>query len=177
MKLYTLSSNVSCDGSAPGHPALNRALSGLGVWWEPVIFRDYRWGGSPSSRPDKTMLSSAHSSSQTPPYGHFQAVINQTLKITSALRSNSWVIGAPRGSRQRNFGIRVIWSVLRAVCRSASLPNEWDVKRVPGAQEKAEGGFLGLSQSQSINPVHAIVCQYVTNTYMIQSITKLSAKH
>lgn len=112
----------------------------------------------------KHLLSLAYSPSQTLPYIHFEATINWTLRIRFSLRFKGWIIGTPWGNRLLNFCIRVIWSVLHAVFRSASLSNEWDVKWVPRAQEKAEWEFLSLSETHGINPAYTIVCQSVTNT-------------
>lgn len=125
----------------------------------------------------KCMLSLAYSSSQTLPYIHFQVIINWALKTRFSLRSKSWIIGTPQGIRLLNFCIRIIWNVLHAVFRSASLSKEWDVKWVLRAQEKAEGVFLHLTEMHSINPAYTIACQCVTNTQTNQSITQPSARH
>lgn len=115
-------------------------LQRLQVRGQPCHFKLTKWG-----------LSLAPSSSQTLPRIHFQAIVNWTLKTRFSLRSKSWVIGTPWGHRLLNFCIRVIQSVLHAVFRAASLSNEWDVTWVPRAQEKAEGGFLHLSEALTLH--------------------------
>lgn len=112
----------------------------------------------------KRSLSLAYSPSQTLPYIHLEATRNWTLRIRFSLRFKGWIIGTPWGNRLLNLCIRVIWSVLHAFFRSASLSNEWDVKWVPRAQEKAEWGFLSLSETHGINPAYTIICQSITNT-------------
>lgn len=136
----------TCPRSARHEQLIVGAVSGAGAG----ICRGCRWGAALAPPANKGVAALSPQPLQTLPRIHFPAVVNGTLKTSFSFRSKSWVIGTPWGNRLLSFCIREIQSVLRAVFRAESLSNEWDVTWVPRAQEKAEGGFLHLSEALTL---------------------------